>query len=151
MDKKISIVKLSNPSNAVNVVSLFGNDGKRLSDACIQIMENHLYPYNGCYYSVSKPRMIDFYRSNDNLVIAKEAFRAAMKEWKEEFPEEVRKEETSRKTWEAQSTEQFCIIDSIAKNHHMHIYWLGNSKCCCEPDRFLIYKDSKCFGMIQCE
>lgn len=36
-------------STPINLEILFGKDAKHISDACIRVKNNWLYPYEGCY------------------------------------------------------------------------------------------------------
>ena len=137
----------------VDPVEIFGKDAKRLLAACNIAFHNWLPSgrYEGCYCSPSRPTLSDFRETFDiskgGSLIA--AFKAKMAAWESDNPEEVAKEQLSRKKWEDNCDKQFRIIYGIAKRHGLYIKWHGNSSPCC-GDQWTIYKHNDRIARICC-
>lgn len=146
--ERISVMNFVEPSVIMTMGSLFGEDAEKISEACINVMKNWLYPYKGCYQT-KRPLLQEFLKNfapmdKANIVIEYKEFIA---KWYADNPDEAKKEEDSSKEWEKHRNEQFRIIYGIAKKHKMFLKWCGNNN----PrygDRWEIYMRHRRIGRI---
>lgn len=139
----LAATKMTGNYGVVALDSLFGKDVQKLTVACEKIMHNWIYRYEGCYLSPTRPR--------PSRVWGQEgvSFRELTEIWKAENPEEVRKEQESRKKWEENRDKQFRVVYGIAKRHGLYLEWCGNGSVP-EGDRFLVYQNHETIAKLQC-
>ena len=146
----ICIVDLSDYKTTIDPFKLFGTDAERISDACNKVMHNWLYPYEGCYQA-DHPRIHEIRKmiavTEGRSLMAK--YKDFLIQWYNEHPEEMEKEDASRKEWEFQKERQFRIIYGIAKKHGLHLQWLGKGVTCC-GDQWMVYKNHRRIARIHC-
>ena len=137
----------------VNPTEIFGKDAKRLMTACKTAFHNSLPSgsYEGCYRSPFRPTLKDICEisKRESLSISK-AYKKVMEEWEAANPEEVAKEQISRKAWEEMRDQQFCIIYGIARRHGLYLDWHGKGKADCCLDQWTICKKNEHIARICC-
>lgn len=134
----------------VTLDNLFGKEVEKLNFSCNKIMKNWLHKYDGCYISPYKPKL----RQVRNLPIPEgetliSEYKKLLEKWYLMYPEEAKKEESSKKSWEFQHDHQFKVVFGIAARHHIYIKWCGNGN----PsfgDQFDVYKNNVRIGCIHC-
>ena len=140
------IMSHENYQERLNPTELFGNDATKLFEACKIVMENWLHPYADCYRA-NYPNMSEIRKEvgTDNFAAK---FKAFMKQWYAQNPDEALKEISSRKEWEENRDKQFRIIYGIAKRHRLYLKWHGNNDVACCGDEWEIYKNNQAIGRI---
>ena len=134
----------------IDPADLFGKDAARLLTACEKAFHHKLRPYEGCYRSPSRPRISDSRKNASEGTSFIAFYRAALAKWEKENPEEVQKEQESRKAWEAERDKQHRIIFGIAKRHGIYLQWHGKSSAACCPDQWTIYRKHESIARICC-
>ena len=140
-------------STPVDPAELFGKDAKRLLEACDKAFHNWLpsSAYKECYRSPSRPTLGDARKIHDSSKGEPlgATYKSLVTEWETSHPEEVAKEQLSRKEWEANRDKQFRIIYGIARRHGLYLDWHGNNAPYF-PDRWDVYKDKERIARIFC-
>lgn len=145
-----NIINLGN-GNIVNPAEIFGKDAKRLMAACETAFHNSLPGacYKSCYRSPIRPTLKDISKMHKEESLGR-AYRKAVEEWEVANPEEIAKEQASRKVWETMLDKQFRIIYGIARRHGLYLDWHGKGKAACCPDQWTIYKHNEPIARIYC-
>lgn len=124
---------LNDNNHIITAQSIFGKDANKVMSIVKSLYDRYMHPFEHNY-----PRLSDY---GTNI----HEFRY----WKEHFPEEYSEYCSAKKNWEAEDDKLLRKLYGIVKRRHINIKWLKNSSTCM-PDRFLIYKNGKDIGMIQC-
>ena len=138
----------------VDPAEIFGKDANRLLEACNKAFHNWLSSgeYEGCYHSPSRPTLRDIRKIHDSskgeTLFA--TYESVMTEWETANPEEVAKEQLSRKEWEENRDRQFRIIYGIARRHGLYLDWHGHSSGSCCGDQWTVYKHNNRIARICC-
>lgn len=129
---------------------LFGKDAKTLATACYSIMQNWMYPYQGCYSNhPSVFEILQGIRVPEGSTFLRE-YKSYLEKWYEAHPAEKEKEITSRREWELQRDNHFRVAYGIARRHGLYLKWGGNNKTVRGGEHWVVYRNYQPIGQIDC-
>ena len=112
------LLNLWDDKNPIPAREIFGNETKKLYDSCVVVMRSAFMAYDGCYRSPLRP---NFAKMKEIAAMEGKTFFEVLKEWEQKNPEEIKKEDESRKEWQDNVDKHFRIIYGIAKRHHVYL------------------------------
>ncbi len=145
------IIKSITTDDVIPPKELLGDDYIKVIVAIKIIKENWLNPYYGCY-KADVPSLEDFRKKKPNLRNANRIvseYALFIEQWYKDHPDEIRREEGSRKLWEKNNEKQFNIVYNTAIEHGLYMKWLGTIETS-SGNMWDVFSDKERIARIYC-